>query len=74
VLAGPASPGLADEFPQVAESLAPGAIGENLDTDALDESAVRVGDIWQLGSALVQVSQPRSLARQAAAADRVAAR
>jgi MOSC domain-containing protein YiiM len=51
---------LADEFPQVAGSLAPGSIGENLATDALDEGDVRVGDIWQLGSALIQVSQPRS--------------
>jgi MOSC domain-containing protein YiiM len=51
---------LADEFPQVAASLVPGSIGENLATDALDEDDVRVGDIWQIGTALIQVSQPRS--------------
>jgi MOSC domain-containing protein YiiM len=51
---------LADEFPQVAASLVPGSIGENLSTDALDEDDVRVGDIWQLGAARLQVSQPRS--------------
>jgi MOSC domain-containing protein YiiM len=51
---------LADEFPQVAASLVPGSIGENLATDALDEDDVRVGDVWQLGTALIQVSQPRS--------------
>jgi len=51
---------LAAEFPRVAASLMPGSIGENLATDALDESDVRVGEVWQLGSALLQVSQPRS--------------
>ncbi|MDH5177782.1 MAG: MOSC domain-containing protein [Gammaproteobacteria bacterium] len=51
---------LADEFPQVAADLVPGSIGENLATAALDEADVRVGDVWQLGTALLQVSQPRS--------------
>jgi MOSC domain-containing protein YiiM len=51
---------LADEFPEVAARLEPGSIGENLATAALDEGDVRVGDVWQLGSAHLQVSQPRS--------------
>jgi MOSC domain-containing protein YiiM/ferredoxin-NADP reductase len=36
-----------------------GAFGENLTVAGVLESGVRVGEIWRLGSALVQVSQPR---------------
>jgi len=36
-----------------------GMFGENLTVEGLDESTMRVGDVYTLGSALVQVSQPR---------------
>lgn len=36
-----------------------GMFGENLTVEGLDESKIRVGNIYKLGSALVQVSQPR---------------
>ncbi len=36
-----------------------GMFGENLTVEGLDESQIRVGDIYRLGKALVQVSQPR---------------
>lgn len=36
-----------------------GMFGENLTVDGLDESQMRVGDIYRIGDALVQVSQPR---------------
>ena len=36
-----------------------GMFGENLTVEALDESKIYVGDIYELGSSLVQVSQPR---------------
>lgn len=36
-----------------------GMFGENLTIEGLDESILRVGDIYTLGTALVQVSQPR---------------
>ncbi len=36
-----------------------GMFGENLTISALDESTLRVGNIYKLGKALVQVSQPR---------------
>lgn len=39
--------------------LAIGAFGENFATLGLDESHVCVGDVWAVGSALVQVSQGR---------------
>ena len=37
----------------------PGAFGENLSTRGIDESDVCVGDVFRIGTAIVQVSQPR---------------
>jgi len=39
--------------------LAPGAFGENLTVEGLDETTVRVGDVWRLGGATLEVSAPR---------------
>ncbi|MDC6386684.1 MOSC domain-containing protein [Flagellimonas taeanensis] len=36
-----------------------GMFGENLTVEGLDESKIRIGSIYRLGSALVQISQPR---------------
>lgn len=36
-----------------------GMFGENLTVEAFDESQMRIGDIYKIGGALVQVSQPR---------------
>ena len=36
-----------------------GMFGENLTVDGLDESMLRIGDVLQIGSAVVQISQPR---------------
>lgn len=36
-----------------------GMFGENLTVEGLNESEIRVGDIYKVGSALVQISQPR---------------
>jgi len=51
---------LATRFPEAAEALRPGALGENLSTGQLDERDVRLGEVWQLGTAQLQVCQPRS--------------
>lgn len=51
---------LAERFPDAAAALVPGSLGENLSTPDIDESDVRIGDIWQLGSARLQLCQPRS--------------
>jgi MOSC domain-containing protein YiiM len=51
---------LAAQFPDVAPLLVPGSMGENIATADLDEHNVRLGDVWQLGSALIQVCQPRN--------------
>lgn len=36
-----------------------GMFGENLTVEGLDESQIRIGDIYKIGGAVVQVSQPR---------------
>lgn len=38
----------------------PGDFGENLTVEGLDEEVVAIGDIFEIGEALVQVTQPRS--------------
>ncbi len=48
-------------------SLPAAAFGENLTISGLREEAIAVGDIFSLGSALVQVSQPRQPCRTLAA-------
>jgi MOSC domain-containing protein YiiM len=36
-----------------------GMFGENLTIEGLNESKIRIGDIYSMGSSLVQISQPR---------------
>ncbi|MBI5619243.1 MAG: MOSC domain-containing protein [Gammaproteobacteria bacterium] len=47
-------------FPALAGRAVPGTIGENLSCPDLAEDDVAIGDVYRLGAALVQVSQPRS--------------
>lgn len=51
---------LAEHFPEVQSALVPGSIGENLSASAMTEKNVHIGDVFQVGSAVLQVSQPRS--------------
>ncbi|MEW9899940.1 MOSC domain-containing protein [Chitinivorax sp. PXF-14] len=51
---------LAAQFPEAAGELCAGALGENLSTPELDERDVRIGDVWRLGTARLQVCQPRN--------------
>ena len=46
-------------FPEHAQQLEPGGMGENLTLAGLDETTVCIGDIVAIGSAVLQVSQPR---------------
>ena len=39
--------------------MGPGAFGENFSTEGLVEREVRIGDVFRVGTAVVQVSQPR---------------
>jgi MOSC domain-containing protein YiiM len=50
---------LAEAFPEARSLLLPGAIGENVSVEGWDESTVCLGDIFRLGAALIEVSQPR---------------
>ena len=50
---------LAAAFPD-AQHLVPGGLGENLSTHGLTEEDVCIGDIFSIGSARIQVSQPRT--------------
>ena len=49
----------AREFPALAERFTAGSMGENLTIAGLDESGICVGDVHAIGSALLQVCQPR---------------
>jgi MOSC domain-containing protein YiiM len=51
---------LAAAFPEAKTLLVPGSIGENLSVPGWDETDVGIGDVFRLGDAVVQVSQPRS--------------
>ncbi len=51
---------LAEKFPEAADRLQPGSLGENISSPTLDETQVRIGDIFQLGEARLQLCQPRS--------------
>jgi len=47
------------EHPEVSDSFVRGGFGENLVVGGLDESGVCLGDLWQVGACLLQVSQGR---------------
>jgi MOSC domain-containing protein YiiM len=51
---------LARRFPEIANQLQVGTLGENISSADLTEQDVRIGDIYQLGSARLQVCQPRN--------------
>jgi MOSC domain-containing protein YiiM len=44
---------------QLGQSLAPGTFGENLTFAGVDLGAVVVGEVWNVGSAALRVTQPR---------------
>lgn len=47
-------------FPELAVRLPIGSMGENLTVLGMHEDNVHIGDIYRIGSTLVQVSQPRN--------------
>ncbi|MNH83882.1 6-N-hydroxylaminopurine resistance protein [compost metagenome] len=51
---------LAQAFPHSAPELMAGSLGENISAFGLSELNVHIGDVFQVGSAVLQVSQPRS--------------
>lgn len=49
----------ATEQPHLIDRLQPGAFGENLTIDGLAETDICLGDVHRIGTALLQVCQPR---------------
>lgn len=44
---------------QIGQPVAPGRFGENLTTVDVDVSGARIGEHWRIGSAVLEVAQPR---------------
>ena len=51
---------LAQAFPDSASQLVAGSLGENISASGLSECNVHIGDVFRVGNAVLQVSQPRS--------------
>ena len=51
---------LCEYYPGHAQKFVPGAIGENFATAGMTEQNVCIGDVYSVGTAVLQVSQPRS--------------
>lgn len=51
---------LAEAFPEQAGRLKPGSLGENISSPTLDESQVKIGAVFSLGQARLQLCQPRN--------------
>ncbi|MES2682790.1 MAG: MOSC domain-containing protein [Pseudomonadota bacterium] len=51
--------GWAAQFPEIADALVPGSIGENLSAFGLTEENVHIGDVFRWGEAEIEVNQPR---------------
>ena len=51
---------LREYFPELAPQFTVGSMGENISVTTMDEDNVHIGDIWQFGNVILQVSQPRS--------------
>ncbi|PHM50239.1 6-hydroxyaminopurine reductase [Xenorhabdus miraniensis] len=48
------------QFPELTELFSPPLFGENLSTEGMTEENVYIGDIFQWGDVLIQVTQPRA--------------
>ena len=48
-----------EALPHLEDKFVPGSVGENISTTGLTDELVHIGDTFRLGSAVVQVSQPR---------------
>jgi MOSC domain-containing protein YiiM len=47
------------DFPALASLFISGGVGENLTLDGIDEDRICIGDLMRVGSAVLQVTQPR---------------
>lgn len=51
---------IAEAYPDLRDIAVPGSIGENISSPTLSDASVCIGDLYRIGSVLLQVSQPRS--------------
>jgi len=51
--------GWREDFPNLISAFHPGAMGENLTISGMEEADICVGDVHAIGTALLQVCQPR---------------
>lgn len=52
-------PILAEHYPQLCQKFVSGSIGENISTEGLNEHNACIGDVFNCGTAIIQISQPR---------------
>ena len=50
---------LSQALPHLEQAFVSGSIGENIASEGVDDTQVHIGDVVQIGEALVQISQPR---------------
>ncbi|GAB3672653.1 MOSC domain-containing protein [Salinisphaera aquimarina] len=51
--------GWRSRYPGFDDAFVPGVLGENISTHGITEADVRVGDVFTLGEATIQIAQPR---------------
>jgi MOSC domain-containing protein YiiM len=51
---------LQKQFPQIAEQLVPGSIGENISAPQMSNENVFIGDTYEIGNVVLQVNSPRA--------------
>ena len=50
---------LKEKFPEISDTFIPGSYGENFTTNHLSEADLCIGDIFNVGTATLQISEPR---------------
>ena len=51
---------LQKRFPEIATSLTPGSIGENISASDMNDENVYIGDTYEIGDVVLQVNSPRA--------------
>lgn len=51
---------LQKQFPEIANKLQPGSIGENMSVPDMNDENVYIGDTYEIGSVVLQVNSPRA--------------
>lgn len=51
---------LQKRFPEIADKLTPGSIGENISAPDMNDENVYIGDTYEIGDVVIQVNSPRA--------------